>query len=43
MTSTTRSTFDLRGDLTVHRLGYGAMQLPGSPDSNPRAVRRSGR
>jgi pyridoxine 4-dehydrogenase len=22
-------TFDLGGDLTVHRLGYGAMQLPG--------------
>jgi pyridoxine 4-dehydrogenase len=30
-TSTTTSplTFDLGGDLTVHRLGYGAMQLPG--------------
>ncbi|MPQ98298.1 oxidoreductase [Modestobacter sp. I12A-02628] len=29
-TSTTaRDTFDLGGDLTVHRLGYGAMQLPG--------------
>lgn len=29
MTSTTPLTFDLGGDLTVHRLGYGAMQLPG--------------
>jgi pyridoxine 4-dehydrogenase len=28
-TSTTPLTFDLGGDLTVHRLGYGAMQLPG--------------
>jgi aryl-alcohol dehydrogenase-like predicted oxidoreductase len=28
-TSTTSLTFDLGGDLTVHRLGYGAMQLPG--------------
>ncbi|MCW2678479.1 MAG: putative aldo/keto reductase, NAD(P)-binding [Modestobacter sp.] len=31
MTTATRSlTFDLGGDLTVHRLGYGAMQLPGA-------------
>jgi len=30
MTATTVPlTFDLGGDLTVHRLGYGAMQLPG--------------
>jgi pyridoxine 4-dehydrogenase len=30
MTSATvTDTFDLGGDLTVHRLGYGAMQLPG--------------
>jgi aryl-alcohol dehydrogenase-like predicted oxidoreductase len=30
MTTATRSlTFDLGGDLPVHRLGYGAMQLPG--------------
>jgi pyridoxine 4-dehydrogenase len=30
MTTASRSlTFDLGGDLTVHRLGYGAMQLPG--------------
>jgi pyridoxine 4-dehydrogenase len=28
-TATTELTFDLGGDLTVHRLGYGAMQLPG--------------
>jgi aryl-alcohol dehydrogenase-like predicted oxidoreductase len=28
-TSTTQLTFDLGGDLTVHRLGYGAMQLTG--------------
>ncbi|SDY36885.1 Predicted oxidoreductase [Modestobacter sp. DSM 44400] len=28
-TATTSLTFDLGGDLTVHRLGYGAMQLPG--------------
>jgi pyridoxine 4-dehydrogenase len=28
-TATTPLTFDLGGDLTVHRLGYGAMQLPG--------------
>src|SRR3954453_18305150 len=28
-TATTPQTFDLGGDLTVHRLGYGAMQLPG--------------
>ncbi len=28
-TSTTQLTFDLGGDLPVHRLGYGAMQLPG--------------
>ena len=30
MTSATvTDTFDIGGDLTVHRLGYGAMQLPG--------------
>jgi pyridoxine 4-dehydrogenase len=29
-TATTLLTFDLGGDLTVHRLGYGAMQLPGA-------------
>jgi aryl-alcohol dehydrogenase-like predicted oxidoreductase len=29
MTTTTSPTFDLGGDLTVHRLGYGAMQLTG--------------
>ncbi len=30
MTTATRTlTFDLGGDLPVHRLGYGAMQLPG--------------
>jgi pyridoxine 4-dehydrogenase len=28
-TATTPLTFDLGGDLTVHRLGYGAMQLTG--------------
>jgi aryl-alcohol dehydrogenase-like predicted oxidoreductase len=28
-TATSTLTFDLGGDLTVHRLGYGAMQLPG--------------
>ncbi len=28
-TATSTSTFDLGGDLTVHRLGYGAMQLTG--------------
>jgi pyridoxine 4-dehydrogenase len=28
-TATTELTFDLGGDLPVHRLGYGAMQLPG--------------
>jgi aryl-alcohol dehydrogenase-like predicted oxidoreductase len=28
-TATTSTTFDLGGDLTVHRLGYGAMQLTG--------------
>ena len=28
-TATTPLTFDLGGDLPVHRLGYGAMQLPG--------------
>jgi aryl-alcohol dehydrogenase-like predicted oxidoreductase len=28
-TATTSLTFDLGGDLTVHRLGYGAMQLTG--------------
>jgi len=28
-TATAALTFDLGGDLTVHRLGYGAMQLPG--------------
>jgi pyridoxine 4-dehydrogenase len=28
-TATTSLTFDLGGDLPVHRLGYGAMQLPG--------------
>jgi pyridoxine 4-dehydrogenase len=28
-TATTPQTFDLGGDLTVHRLGYGAMQLTG--------------
>jgi aryl-alcohol dehydrogenase-like predicted oxidoreductase len=28
-TATTQLTFDLGGDLTVHRLGYGAMQLTG--------------
>ena len=28
-TATTQPTFDLGGDLTVHRLGYGAMQLTG--------------
>ena len=28
-TATSTQTFDLGGDLTVHRLGYGAMQLPG--------------
>ena len=28
-TAPTPPTFDLGGDLTVHRLGYGAMQLPG--------------
>jgi pyridoxine 4-dehydrogenase len=28
-TPTTQLTFDLGGDLTVHRLGYGAMQLTG--------------
>jgi pyridoxine 4-dehydrogenase len=28
-TPTTSQTFDLGGDLTVHRLGYGAMQLTG--------------
>jgi len=28
-TATTQTTFDLGGDLTVHRLGYGAMQLTG--------------
>jgi len=28
-TATASLTFDLGGDLTVHRLGYGAMQLPG--------------
>ncbi|QXG75398.1 aldo/keto reductase [Modestobacter sp. L9-4] len=28
-TPTTSRTFDLGGDLTVHRLGYGAMQLTG--------------
>ncbi|WP_222268670.1 aldo/keto reductase [Modestobacter marinus] len=28
-TATTPLTFDLGGDLTIHRLGYGAMQLPG--------------
>jgi len=30
MTTATQQTFALGGDLTVHRLGYGAMQLPGS-------------
>ena len=29
MTTTTPATFALGGDLTVHRLGYGAMQLTG--------------
>jgi pyridoxine 4-dehydrogenase len=28
-TATTSLTFDIGGDLPVHRLGYGAMQLPG--------------
>ncbi len=28
-TATATDTFDIGGDLTVHRLGYGAMQLPG--------------
>jgi aryl-alcohol dehydrogenase-like predicted oxidoreductase len=28
-TATVSTTFDLGGDLTVHRLGYGAMQLTG--------------
>ncbi|WP_369137134.1 aldo/keto reductase [Modestobacter versicolor] len=28
-TATATTTFDLGGDLTVHRLGYGAMQLTG--------------
>ena len=29
MTTAPQQTFALGGDLTVHRLGYGAMQLPG--------------
>jgi pyridoxine 4-dehydrogenase len=43
-TSTAQPTFDLGGDLTVHRLGYGAMQLTGpgvwgEPADRPGAVR----
>ena len=42
-TATTPLTFDLGGDLTVHRLGYGAMQLTGpgvwgEPADRPGAV-----
>ena len=29
MTTDATTTFDIGGDLTVNRLGYGAMQLPG--------------
>ncbi|MEU2349465.1 aldo/keto reductase [Modestobacter sp. NPDC049651] len=43
MTTTPQQTFALGGDLTVHRLGYGAMQLPGEgvwgePADRPAAV-----
>ncbi|WP_164701025.1 aldo/keto reductase [Modestobacter sp. KNN46-3] len=42
-TATTPLTFDLGGDLTVHRLGYGAMQLTGpgvwdQPADRPGAI-----
>ncbi|MCZ2824395.1 MULTISPECIES: aldo/keto reductase [unclassified Modestobacter] len=42
-TATTPQTFDLGGDLTVHRLGYGAMQLTGpgvwdEPADRPGAI-----
>jgi aryl-alcohol dehydrogenase-like predicted oxidoreductase len=42
--TSTSPTFDLGGDLTVHRLGYGAMQLPGpgvwgEPEDRAGAVR----
>jgi pyridoxine 4-dehydrogenase len=42
-TATTQPTFDLGGDLTVHRLGYGAMQLTGpgvwgEPADRPGAI-----
>src|ERR1700710_304628 len=30
-------TFEIGGDLTVHRLGYGAMQLPGKGVWGPTA------
>lgn len=41
MTSTTApaATFDLGGDLTVHRLGYGAMQITGDGVWGPPADR----
>lgn len=43
-TATTPLTFDLGGDLTVHRLGYGAMQLTGpgvwdQPADRPGAIK----
>ncbi|MCZ2815136.1 aldo/keto reductase [Modestobacter sp. VKM Ac-2984] len=43
-TATTPLTFDLGGDLTVHRLGYGAMQLTGpgvwdEPADRPGAIK----
>jgi pyridoxine 4-dehydrogenase len=42
-TATAQLTFDLGGDLTVHRLGYGAMQLTGpgvwgEPADRPGAI-----
>jgi pyridoxine 4-dehydrogenase len=43
MTAINTETFDLGGDLTVHRLGYGAMQLTGpgvwgEPEDRPGAL-----
>jgi len=43
-TATASPTFDLGGDLTVHRLGYGAMQLTGpgvwgEPADRPGAIK----
>ena len=44
MTSTTTATFDIGGDLTVNRLGFGSMQLTGrgiwgEPEDRDEAIR----